>query len=164
MPRLYVANTSRQDWMFNFRDKDVAAFVIQVSSGQQTQVDHIKAEHMDKVITQMKRYGAIHRSELSRHTEKFEGLVYSLDKPISVDQFHYGHDEVMDQAESRSVVEATKAALASDMVINPRHRERRTLNTQAEFEEETPMRGQKKKTMKITVDANAGRSDNIPLQ
>lgn len=164
MPKIYIANSSRQNWMFNFRHKDVPAFSVDVPSGQQREISHVPAEHLEKVINGLRQYGAVTRTELSGHTEKFEGLIYSTDKPLQEAQFHYGHDEVMDQAETRAVIEASKAAMASDLILNPRNRDRATGITEVEFEEESAMRGQKKKSMKITVDPALSRGDKVALQ
>lgn len=164
MPKIYVANTSRQNWIFNYRSTKVPLFTKDIPSGQQVSIDHLPPEFVDDVIKSLRRLGAIHRDELSQHSKHYHGLVYSTDKPLQIDQFHYGLDEVIDQAESRSVVEATKAAMAADVILNPRNRDRMTGATEAEFEEEVPMRGKKKKTMRITVDPKAGRGDKLPLQ
>ncbi|MHB1267075.1 MAG: hypothetical protein ACYCY2_05655 [Acidithiobacillus ferriphilus] len=163
MSKIFLANTSRKDWLFNFRSKEVPLFTKNVPSGKQDEIN-IDAAHTDKVIACLRQFGAIHRDELSQHSKNYEGLVYSTDKPLQINQFHYGHDELIDQAESRSVVEASKAAMAGDLILNPRNRDRMTGASEAEFEEEVPMRGQKKKTMKITVDPEAGRSDKMQLQ
>jgi len=163
MAKIYLANTSRKNWMFNFRSKEVPLFTKSIPSGTQGEME-VPSAHADKIIASLRQFGAVHRDELSQHSKSFEGLVFSTDKPLQINQFHYGHDELIDQAESRSVVEASKAAMAGDLILNPRNRDRMTGASEAEFEEEVPMRGQKKKTMKITVDPEAGRSDKMQLQ
>jgi hypothetical protein len=163
MAKIYLANTSRKDWLFNFRSKEIPLFTKSIPSGKQDEIE-ISSAHADKVIGSLRQFGAIHRDELSQHSKNYEGLVFSTDKPLQINQFHYGHDELIDQAESRSVVEASKAAMAGDLILNPRNRDRMTGSTEAEFEEEVPMRGKKKQTMKITVDPAVGRSDKVQLQ
>ena len=162
--KLYIANTSRQDWMFNVRPKPgMRVLTVMIKSGRQEQQE-IPDDVKDAVISSLHMYGAVERKELSRHPKDFQGLVFSFDKPISENDYHYGNEEHLDQSETRSVIEASKAAMASDMVVNPRNRDRVTGKAEVEMEEETPMRGQKRKTMKLTVDPSLSRGDNVPLQ
>lgn len=163
--KIYIANTSRQHWMFNFSHPNMRPINAHITSGHQSEVTTIDNQaHMDKVIETLRRFGAISRDELSLRPGKFEGLVFSLDKPMQENHFQYGNEVVLDQAESRAVVEATKAALASDVIVNPRGRERMTGPTEAEFEEEIPMRGKPQKKMKIAVDPSVSRGDKLPLR
>ncbi|MGC9216180.1 hypothetical protein [Acidithiobacillus sp.] len=164
MANVWIANTSRKDWIINVRIPESAGlFMRTISSGMQEEIKGVSPEVVDAIVKHLQLFGALTRAELNKHGKNFEGLAYATDKAFADNTFHYGLEEHLDQAQSRSVVEATRAALAADATINNRKKERVTGATTVEMEQERPLKGVRNK-MSITVDPNVGRSDKIQLQ
>jgi hypothetical protein len=66
------------------------------------------------------------------------GVSYATDKPFKIDEFHYGIEEVLDNAENRSVEQAVKSAMAADMHMRDRSTgDRMSLSTEIEMVEES---------------------------
>jgi hypothetical protein len=114
---LYVANSTRQDVVFHFRLPEKAKmYRLTLSSGRQDMIKDMSQNDVEAIVKHLERYGAVKRSGVRGKLKEFVGYIYSLDKPINEDEFHYGSEEVIDAAQNRSVVEATKAAMASELV------------------------------------------------
>ncbi len=164
MANIWIANTSRKDWVINVRVPEAnQLFIRTISSGRQEEIKGVSPETVEAIISHLRIYGAQTRAELNKHGKNYEGLAYATDKSFPETIFHYGLEEHLDQAQSRSVVEANRAALAADVAINNPKRERMTGSTEVEMEQEQALKGAKNR-MKVTIDPNVGRSDKIQLQ
>ena len=87
MTKLYIANTSRQKLNFLFRlpeEPDVKRYSIQ--PGHQALVLESSSDIVDYVIQQHKIYGIKTVAEV-KGKKSFTGTCYSIDKPITVDNF-----------------------------------------------------------------------------
>jgi hypothetical protein len=91
MTELYVANVSKQICNFAYRAPERSGVVIQVipiggqilvaPNGTNTNLNTLEVE---AILKQYEKYGLVPVDELG--TAPFNGLCYSLDKPISVDK------------------------------------------------------------------------------
>lgn len=165
---LYIENASRRHWEINVRLPESRQSIrVPISSGRQEEIKNLTRAQEDAFIEHLCRYGAKSRAELSRNGNTgFEGLVYSTDKPFQEDHFHQGNEEVLDQAQSRAVVEANKAALASDLIarkIVPGV-ENSVSTTEVILEHEQAPKKGKKDISRIRIDRNVASSDSINLQ
>ncbi len=151
----------------NVRLSQTKVYCIHVSSGKQAEIKGLDENEYALIILHLEKFGAVDRAKLHGKAKGFSGVAYS-DKPMKMEEFHYGFEDVLDDQESRSVVEASRAALASDMLQrDPVTGERLSLKggtTETEVIEENTAKGNKPKRMRITVDPNVGRGDSIPLQ
>lgn len=162
---IWVANTTRQELELHVRLPELMQpYVYRVSSGRQGEIKDLSPAQMEAFVTHLKRYGGVKRSDLHGKIHGFQGIAYALDKPFSMDEFHYGFEEVLDHAQDRSVEEAVHSALAADMKMrDPSTGDRISLSTEVEMVEEKPEKGTKGRRMKVTVDPKTS-NQAIPLQ
>ena len=162
---IWIANTTRQTMQIHVRLPEMGRlYVRNISSGKQDEIRDLSPDQEDKFIRHLMLYGGKKRSELHGTMRGFSGMCYSTDKPFNMDEFHYGLEEVLDAADSRSVTEATKSALAADMAMRGPDGERLSVSTEIEMVEDRPQKGKKAKAMRITVDPSIANSDQVPLQ
>ncbi len=101
-------------------------YYVQIPSGGQiTLGEKWNSGQIDSVIKGLEKYGARPVTDLSRNLDKFPGLLYRLDKPITEDQIVSGHDAVVETQEKRSAAEASKSALAFDASTRDKRTKRR---------------------------------------
>ena len=85
--KLYIANCTQQDHNFVYRmlgQNGVRQQMIGV--GRQVKLSgDLTTEEIEYVVNQHRRYGMIANSELSGKRRGFNALVYSIDKPVQVD-------------------------------------------------------------------------------
>ncbi len=163
---LYIANATRQDVVFLLRLPEKAKLHrLTLSSGRQDVIKDMSQNDINSIITHLERYGAVKRSNVRGKLSNFVGYVYSLDKPITEDEFHYGNEEVIDAAQNRSVVEATKAAMASELVSrNKVVKGQRAKRTVVGFEQEGGPKPEKERLrMEVTVDPEVNGNVGFPL-
>lgn len=162
--KLYVANTTRQEFILAMRLPNLGEIHPHISSGKQVELKDLVEAQVEAVIKHLERFGARKREELRGKVRDFDGLVYS-DKPITESEYHAGNEAVLDKAQDRSVTEATKAAMGADMIMrnnpvngNPQNQ------TVFSAEQERPSKGKKKMAMEVTISPEIGRSDKLPLR
>ena len=84
MPKLYIANTSRQNLNFLFRipeERDIKRYSIQ--PGRQAMVIDSTSDVIDSIIRQHEVYG-IRRADDVTRDKRFAGVCYRVDKPIEI--------------------------------------------------------------------------------
>lgn len=164
---LYVSNPSKQDVVFHYRTdvtRDTSGpFAIPIASGSQVMLGHNwTREQKDYVIRQILNQGGADAAEAHGRMGKFTGLLYRDNHPVSVDEIQTAHEEVVHDAEDRSVKAATRSALAFDKSANARGRGQRLARvTEVEIlEEKAPhdRRTGDETSFKLTVDPD-GRTD-----
>lgn len=161
---IWVANTTRQELELHVRLPELASpYVYRISSGRQGEIKDLSPAQEEAFIAHLLRYGGVKRSDLHGKIRGFQGISYAMDKAFKMDEFHYGHEEVLDAAQSRSVEEAVNSALAADMQMRDSDGNRLSLSTEVEMVQEKPEKGQKPKRMKVTVDPKASGT-SVPLQ
>lgn len=161
---IYIGNTTRQEMEVNCRLPGMGrVYNLRVSSGCQAEIRNLETDQESCLILHLVQFGGIERSDLHGKTKGFQGWVYSS-QPMKMDEFHYGHEIVMDAAETRSVIEASKAALAADMVMRDKTGKRQSVSTEIEMQEEHPEKGKSARKMRVTIDPNVSNGDRIPLQ
>lgn len=111
MTVLYVANSTKQRYLFTYRIPDEAGCRTQyIEIGNQIKIDEagLDTRKVDAIIAQHRPYGMIAHDEVSRH-RGFAGLCYSIDKPVNsvlIERVIHSNTEVLkDQG-----VEIRKAA------------------------------------------------------
>jgi len=86
MPTLYVANTTKQNHIFYYRDPDdlkrLRSLIIPMG-GQMPVIRDQSMEYIHKVIEQHARYGMIPMGMAMRGPAQFVGLCYSIDDPVT---------------------------------------------------------------------------------
>ena len=115
--KLFVANSTRSTFIFNVRVPEIQKVIrLEIPSGQQRSFPlDMTDSQRDGVLSQLLRYGARERKDVHGKLVDFTGLVYSLDKPISENEIRGAHEDQLDAAQERSVEQATRSALASDI-------------------------------------------------
>lgn len=105
MTKLYVANTTKQNHLFAYRDPKTNGIVTQpIPIGQQILVGNKewKPEEAAKIIDHHSRYGMIEATLISRK-RGFVGMCYRLDKAVDLSQFEAmldGNDAALNQRAS----------------------------------------------------------------
>lgn len=160
---IWIGNATRQELQLDARLPEMSKiFQLRLSSGKQAEVRGLSPTQEEALIRHMVRYGAAKRSELHGKVKVFAGIVYATDKPMKMDDFHYGLQEVLDKAEDRSVEQAVRSAQAADLKAREQS-QGKVLETEVEMVEEKPEQGKKGKRMKIIVDPKTS-NQSIPLQ
>jgi len=115
--KLFIANCTRSNFIFNGRVPESNKTIrLDLPSGTQRSFPiDLNQGQMDGIVEQLRRYGARKRSDVHGKLENFTGLVYSLDKPLTKDEIVSAHEDQLDDAQNRSVSQATRSALASDL-------------------------------------------------
>lgn len=83
--RLYLANSTAQDFIANVRIPEVNGIVTQkVPAGGQIMFgnDGMNQPQVDEAIRQLRRYGLVGSNEISRHPQKKVTLLFSIGKPV----------------------------------------------------------------------------------
>lgn len=85
MPKLYICNTSQQKHEFIYRipERLQTSAPLMILPGSQIMVLDAPSEVLDAVIEQHRTYNLKHQNEIN--TNSFNGLVYSIDKPVELD-------------------------------------------------------------------------------
>ena len=155
---LYLANSTRQTLKHCYRVPGVEkSRVVIVPSGQQVLMQGVHTQtDVDHVVHDLERYGARSAKELNGKTMKsFPGIIYSIDKPVSVENFEIGNEAVIDHAQRRAADEAVKSAQAFDVTQRDKTTRKRLAKvTEVTVQQELP-RGQRPTAddvnMKVTV-------------
>ncbi len=162
---MYIANTSRRHWEVRhfIRATGRNIFVV-IPMGHQEEVKGLTPAEQEELIAHLRRFGAIERPDVHRKQQNFEGLVYSMDRALKEEEYRAGLEEVLDEAQSRSVVEATRSAVAGDEAVKKNTKGKRMIgDTSVGMEQELgPIK--ERKRMNVTVSPNVSQSDRIPLQ
>lgn len=138
---MYVANATKQNLRLNLRvPESRKAIVYDIPSGTQIAIgcDWTQAQR-DVVVDYLVNFGARSAPELSGHMDKFNGIVYSFDRPIPVDGIEVAHGAVVDHQTQVASDEITKAALGVDRAArDPKTRRRTFKRTTMEVTQVTP--------------------------
>ncbi len=121
MSKLIIANTTRQNHVYNIRVPEHKLLRLDVPSGQQRTFPlSLNADQQDFVLRQLERFGAVPRSKVHGKVENFiSGCVFSLDKPLTEEEFKMANEDQLDAAQDRSVKQAVRLVKAADLA----HRE-----------------------------------------
>lgn len=163
---IYIANTTRQEYELHCRMPEMnRIFVQRISSGRQVDVKGLSPGQEEALIRHMQKYGGASRADLHGKIKGFQGLAFDTSKPFKMDEFHYGLEEVIDAAESRSVVEATRSALAAAEAVRDKVTgQLMPQSVEMEIIEEHPEKGSKRKrNAKITIDPKVENGDVLPI-
>ncbi|HQT24979.1 MAG TPA: hypothetical protein PLK99_00070 [Burkholderiales bacterium] len=162
---IWIANTTRQEFELQVRLPEMGRiYVAKISSGKQAEFKDLSPTQEEFLLEHLRRFGGIKRQDLHGKAKGFNGISYSTDKAFKMDEFHYGFEEVLDHAESRSVEQAVKSAMAADMHMRDKSTgDRMSLSTEVEMVEEKPTDAKRQRKMRITVDPKVS-NQTIPLQ
>lgn len=113
MPKLFVANTSKQKWMFTYRLPHMNShFTKEIPPGKQICLDHLQSDDIARVIEHNQIYGMKPSEEVSRR-KGYTGLTYRLDKPVEMDSMletYDSNDTALTDAAQQRRVDSTVAA------------------------------------------------------
>lgn len=85
MTKLFIANVTKQKWVFTYRLPGGAQhFRRDIAPGAQICLDHLQSEEIEAVVKQNAVYGCRKAGDLSGR-KGFATLLYSLDNPVRVD-------------------------------------------------------------------------------
>lgn len=121
MPKLYIANCTRFEHVFNIRVPEVSKLLrIEISSGhQRTFPLDLNKEQTEYVVRQLERYGAKPRAEVHGKLNDFiSGVVYSLDRPLNEDEIVAANEDQIDAAQNRSVRQAVRLAQVAELAVH----------------------------------------------
>ena len=128
MNPITIANTTKQHWIFWYRDpvNDKILKRVHINSGAQVTIGGgWSAEQKRKVIEQLERAGARDAAEAhGKLAGRFGGLLYRDIGLVDVGEIHTGHEAVVDAQEKRSVAEAMKGVAGFDRAVNGAKRQR----------------------------------------
>ena len=120
MTKLYVANTTKQEFLFTYYlPENVRPFSHTIRAGSQIEINGPQHE-VDSIINQHAIYGMV---EANKVKKGFGGLCYRIDKPVSLDAIEQGlsqndQDKIDRAAEARQMT-----AAAADLVISQKAQE-----------------------------------------
>jgi hypothetical protein len=123
MPNLYIANTTKLEWVFTYRLPEMQQhFQRRIRAGGQILLDHLDQQEIDEVIKQNARYGMQPAQELSRR-KGFSGICWRVGEPIDVDRM-LATFEINANAltEAADVKRKQTAVAASDNIAETLHR------------------------------------------
>lgn len=138
---MYIANTTTQNLRLNLRvPESKKALVYDIPSGQQIAVGgDWTAAQTSVVVNYLDTFGARALPDLSGKLRGFNGILYSLDRPVPVDGIEAGHGAVVDHQTEVASDEITKAALGVDRAArDPKTRRRKFKRTTLEVTQVTP--------------------------
>lgn len=120
MPTLFVANTTKQNHIFYYRDPDdlkrLRSMIIPMG-GQMPIVRGVPMEYIHKIIEQHARYGLISAGEARREPGEFIGLCYSIDDPVTKPDLEaaFAHNDVILKERSEELLEESANAVAGQI-------------------------------------------------
>lgn len=119
MPHLFIGNVSKQIHMFAYRSLERPGIVTQpIPIGGQIRVSPMGSDkelttpEIDYVIEQHTRYGMVKVEELDSNRHPFNGLCYSIGKPISVEKLRKAMKKAEDSLNVLGKQMRKEAALA----------------------------------------------------
>lgn len=118
--KLYVANTTKQEFLFTYSlPENLRPFSHNIRAGSQVEITG-NQDAIDAIINQHSMYGMV---EANKAKKGFGGLVYRIDKPVSLEAIQSGlaqnEQDMIDKAlESRKLT-----AAAADQIISNRAQE-----------------------------------------
>src|ERR1700683_3772726 len=117
--KLYLANTSKQHHLFIYRPADrPETKPVEIPAGTQVQIggDNMSDHDIDRMLRQHAPYGLTAVKDLPR-TAGYIGLVYSIDKPVNMDQFMstFEKNDIEMNANAADRRESAAAAIADGM-------------------------------------------------
>lgn len=117
MSKLIIANTTRQNHVYNIRVPEHKMLRMDVPSGQQRTFPlSLNQEQREFVLKQLERYGAVPRDKVHGKLENFiSGCVFSLDNPLTEEEFKMANEDQLDAAQDRSVKQAVRLVKAADL-------------------------------------------------
>ena len=166
--KLFVANSTRSRFILNVRVPEInQAIRLDIASGCQRSFPLDLSESQWKDVSeQLARFGARKRSDVHGKLDKFTGLVYSLDKPISEDEIVAAFEDQIDSAQTRSVTQATRSALSADLAWrdknNPKGK-RKASSVKVEVLKKTDGRKRDEPLFDLEISEQGSRSANLPV-
>jgi hypothetical protein len=125
--KLYIANCTKQVWIFSYRvpgtdlmGKPFGVRQQEIPEGGQIQISgDLQPEEITYIIEQNARYGLIQSEEIDR-TRPFAGLCYSIGKPIAVPKIEKLFMHNQEVLEERSEEKLRDTALANNQLLKNR--------------------------------------------
>ena len=120
MPKLYVANCSKQDFNFTWMDlENTQPQLRKLRSGTQAEIEG-SPDRLSHIVKQHEIYGMM---EASKVKKGFGGIAYRFDKPISVEAILNGISQKDQEAIDRAQEARNITAAASDQVLSAKAQE-----------------------------------------
>jgi hypothetical protein len=124
MPELFVGNVSKQIVHFAYRALERSGIVTQIIPiGGQVRIapsgtnTNLTTQEIDAILGQYKKYGITDISEIDTSRKPFDGLCYSIGKPISADKLRKAMKKNEDALDALGRQMRKEAALAVNSQI-----------------------------------------------
>lgn len=118
MSKLYVYNCSQQIQEVHYTLPEVRGYrKYTIEMGRQTALNgELHGPELDVVIQQLERYGATEAGKI-RDVKHYSGLIYSVDKPVNIDQIKHGtaHNKQVLVEEGKKIREQAAMAVNQDL-------------------------------------------------
>lgn len=164
---MYIANCTRHHFVFHVRVPERRdAFRIDIQSGHQKKFPaDLNAAAKENVVKQLERFGAVPAHDINSTIKRFGGIIYSLNKPITEEQIVYANENQLDSAQTRSVEQATRSALAAELAnrdnTKGKQQKRIAKTIGIEVLKKDSERGQEEKMMDLEITEQANKSASI---
>ena len=167
---IFLANCTRQTLRFSYRVPGIHQILwSMIPSGRQEQLDKdvkFNPEQINAIVEQMERFGAKESSIVSRKMANFDGLLYSLSKPIPKGDFNIANEALVHKQEVRSATEAVNSVMAFDKGTTDKKTGRRNARTTAIEVVQDVAPGEKAtgKEVHMNVEVSPQGRDEITIQ
>ena len=124
---IYIANCTKQNLRHCFRLPETGRNqMVSIPSGQQVKLgDGWTQSQINHIVKHMESFGFRNAKDVNGKIKNFDGVLYSIDKPVREEQIVDGHDQLVEHQEMRSAQEATRSALAFDAATTDKRSRRR---------------------------------------
>ena len=167
---IYLANCTRQTMRFSYRVPGIHQILWSlIPSGRQEQLDKdikFTSEQVASIVEQMERYGARESSIINRKMANFDGLLYSLNKPIPKPDFNVANTALLHKQEVRSATEAVNSVMAFDSgTVDKKSKRRSAKSTAIEVVQDVaPGERATGDEVRMNVEVSPHGSDEITIQ
>lgn len=165
--KLIIANCTRSRFIFHARvpEHDKVRRVEVASGHQEFFPGDLNEEQLKSVVNQLERYGGRNRPEIRGKLKDFTGIAYSLNKPLSESEIVSANEAQLDNAQNRSVAQATNSALAADRAFRDKKspKKRTVKSVSVEVLERSDARSDERPMMNIEISENGSTTAKLPV-
>ncbi len=159
---IYVGSASRQRMRIHIRLPEIPRLrTLTIGSGQQDVIKDLSQAQVDSVVKYLQKFGALTPAEVGRSMIRYDGILYRVDRQLSQHELEYGFEAQIDYAQSRSVQENTRSALAADR--DPLTKKRRAIISEHEIEQDAPGGRPTGKEVKMSITISPDGNENTKL-
>lgn len=120
MASFYVGNATKHDLDFGYRlpESKSGMIIVKVKMGQQMKLTgNLSVLECDAIIEQYKIYGIKNVNDMNLGRGEYNGIIYSIDKPITMDKIRRAMDRNVETLEEQGKKQRMEAAIATNANI-----------------------------------------------